>query len=135
MDEDIRWKQRFQNYKKAFATLKSAVELAESRELTDLEKLGMIRCFDFAFKLAWNVMKDYLEWKGVAGIKGANGAVRQALNNSVIEEKSVWMGMVKDRSLAIYSYDESVVKELAAAIVDSYYYELNAFKDKMDGLA
>jgi len=38
MDMDIRWKQRFQNYKKALTIVKSAVELANSRELSDLEK-------------------------------------------------------------------------------------------------
>jgi len=27
--DDIRWKQRFQNYKKALATIKNALELAE----------------------------------------------------------------------------------------------------------
>ena len=42
MDEDIRWKQRFHNYQKALAALKSAVELAETRALTDLEKRGII---------------------------------------------------------------------------------------------
>ena len=49
MDEDIRWKQRFQNYKKALVTMKNAVELAASRELSDLEKQGMIRGFEFTF--------------------------------------------------------------------------------------
>ena len=43
MDEDIRWKQRFQNYQKALATLKNAVELAAARELSDLEKQGIIK--------------------------------------------------------------------------------------------
>jgi hypothetical protein len=42
-DEDIRWKQRFSNYKKALITLKNAVELAAARNLTDLEKQGMIK--------------------------------------------------------------------------------------------
>jgi hypothetical protein len=43
MDEDIRWKQRFKNYKKALFSLKAAVELAAERELTDLEKQGVIQ--------------------------------------------------------------------------------------------
>ena len=37
MDEDIRWKQRLQNYKKALAALKNAVELAAVRELNSME--------------------------------------------------------------------------------------------------
>jgi len=35
-------------------TLKNAVELAESRELTDLEKQGVIQGFEFTLELAWN---------------------------------------------------------------------------------
>ena len=43
MNEDIRWKQRFQNYKKALVVLKNAVTLAASRNLSDLEKQGTIQ--------------------------------------------------------------------------------------------
>ena len=46
MDEDIRWKQRFQNYKKALVTMTSAIELASGRLLTDLEKQGLIQGFE-----------------------------------------------------------------------------------------
>jgi len=77
MDNDICWKKRFQNYKRALATLKSAVELAESRELTDPEKQGMIQGFEFTLELAWNVMKDFLEWKGIIG---SRDSVRQAFS-------------------------------------------------------
>ena len=56
MEDDIRWKQRFQNYKKALAILKNAKELAASRELSDLEKQGVIQGFEFTFELAWNDM-------------------------------------------------------------------------------
>jgi hypothetical protein len=45
-------------YKKALAALGNAVELAKVRELTDLEKQGLIQGFEFTFELAWNVMKD-----------------------------------------------------------------------------
>ena len=46
MNEDIRWKQRFQNYKKALAILENALELAKSRELSELEKQGVINSLE-----------------------------------------------------------------------------------------
>ena len=134
MDEDIRWKQRLQNYKKAFATLKNAVELAATRELSDLEKQGAIQSFEFTFELAWNVMKDYLEEQGITGIIGSKGAVRQAFNQGLIEDGQVWLDMIKDRNLAAHSYDEETAKELLVAITNNYCRQLNLFAEKMGGL-
>ena len=134
MDEDIRWKQRFSNYKKALATLKSAVELAASRELTDLEKQGVIHVFEFTFELAWNVMKDYLEEQGVTGIMGSKNAVRHAFNKDLIEDGQIWMDMIKDRNLAARSYDEKTAEDLAVAIIGNYYNQLAVFAEKMNGM-
>jgi nucleotidyltransferase substrate binding protein (TIGR01987 family) len=134
MDEDIRWKQRFSNYKKALATLKNAIELAASRELTDLEKQGMIKSFEFTFELAWNVMKDFLEEHGITGIIGSKDAVRHAFNKELIEDGQVWMNMIKDRNLAAHSYDEKTAEDLAASIKGNYYNLLAVFAEKMNCL-
>ena len=131
MSKDIRWKQRFINYQKAFFTLKNAVELAAARELTDLEKQGMIQGFEFTFELAWNVMKDYLEEQGIIGIIGSKGAVRQAFNKSIINDGQVWMDMIEDRNLAAHSYDEETARELVASIKNRYYDQFAAFAEKM----
>jgi nucleotidyltransferase substrate binding protein (TIGR01987 family) len=134
MDEDIRWKQRFQNYQKALVVLKNAVELAAVRELTNLEKQGMIQSFEFTFEMAWNVMKDYLESQGITGIIGSKGAVRHAFNNNLIEDGQIWLDMIKDRNLASHTYDEEIANDLAAAITDNYYYQFNVLAEKMNGL-
>jgi nucleotidyltransferase substrate binding protein (TIGR01987 family) len=134
MDEDIRWKQRFQNYKKALVTLKNAVELAANRELTDLEKQGTIQGFEFTFELAWNVMKDYLEEQGITGIIGSKNAVRHAFNKGLIEDGEVWMDMIKGRNLASHSYDEETVEKLRTKIIETFYGKLLTFEEKMDTL-
>ena len=134
MDEDIRWKQRFQNYKKALITLENAVKLAEFRDLTDLEKQGFIQGFEFTFELAWNVMKDYLEEQGISGIIGSKGAVRHAFDKGLIENGQSWMDMIKDRNLASHSYDEETAKGLITAIMDNYYCQFCKFAEKMNSL-
>ena len=58
---DIRWKQRFQNFEKAFMCLKEAVDM---EELTELERNGLIQRFEFTLDLSWKVMKGFLEEKG-----------------------------------------------------------------------
>ena len=81
-----RWLQRFDNYKRAYAQLADAVELMRSRELSNLEKQGVIQAFEFTWELAWNVLKDYLNWQGETEITGARDAVREAFNRGLIEE-------------------------------------------------
>ncbi len=50
MEADIRWKQRFQNFERAFDQFQKAVEL--SGKLSDLEKEGTIQRFEFTHELA-----------------------------------------------------------------------------------
>ena len=61
MSQDIRWIQRFSNLKKAFAQLKDAVELSKARELSNLEKQGLIQAFEYTHELGWKTLKDFLE--------------------------------------------------------------------------
>ena len=134
MNEDIRWKQRFQNYKKALATMKSAVELASSRELSDLEKQGVIQGFEFTFELAWNVMKDYLEEKGISGIIGSKDTVRHSFNKGLIKDGQVWMDIIRDRNTASHVYDEETANELFHEIINNYYCKFNALAEKMSSI-
>ena len=135
MAGDIRWKQRFQNYRKALSVLKNAVELAAKRELTDLEKQGAIQGFEFTFELAWNVMKDYLEEQGISGIIGSKGAIRESFNKDIIKNGQTWMDMIEGRNISSHSYDEATAKKLLQMITETFYGELKSFAEKMDNLA
>ncbi|HKK33739.1 MAG TPA: nucleotidyltransferase substrate binding protein [Desulfomicrobiaceae bacterium] len=123
MSEDIRWKQRFSNYLKALQQLTYAVELAEKRELTDLEKQGLIQGFEFTHELAWKVLKDFLENQGISNLIGSKDAVRSAFKNGLIENGDVWMTMILDRNRTSHTYDLEISEEIAARILANYYPE------------
>ena len=76
--EDIRWKQRFNNYLKALQTLIRAVALTEQREFSELEQQGLIQSLEFKHELAWNVLKDYQEEQGFVDLIGPKNATREA---------------------------------------------------------
>jgi hypothetical protein len=78
--EDIRWKQRFDNFSRAFANFSSGIQLANERKLSDLEEQGVIQSFEYTHELAWKVLKDYLEEQGFKGIIGSKNATRIALS-------------------------------------------------------
>ena len=134
MSEDIRWKQRFQNYQKALVTIKNAVELAGTRELSNLERQGLIQGFEFTFELAWNVMKDYLEEQGITGIIGSKNAIRHAFHKGIIEDGQVWMDMVESRNISSHTYDEETAEKLFNKITNDYYNPFAELKKKMEML-
>ena len=119
--KDIRWKQRFNNYLKAFQTLVEAVELGQTRELTNLEQQGLIQSFEFTHELAWNVLKDYLEEKGILGLIGSKDATRAAFKNGLIEQGEDWMKMIEAHNRTSHAYDPHIAQEVADDIVDRFY--------------
>jgi nucleotidyltransferase substrate binding protein (TIGR01987 family) len=118
---DIRWKQRFNNYIKAFQTLVAAVELARTRELSELEQQGLIQSFEFTHELAWNVLKDYLEEKGIMGLIGSKDATRAAFKAGLIEQGEDWMKMIEDRNRTSHTYDPHVAQAVAENIRERFY--------------
>ncbi len=80
--KDVRWKQRFQNFEKAFLRLKEAMEL---EELNELERNGLIQRFEFTLDLSWKVMKDYLEDKGFAFKPAPKDTFRLAQQSKFID--------------------------------------------------
>ena len=125
--EDIRWKQRFKNFIKAFRCLDEAAELGKSRQLSNLEKQGLIQCFEYTHELAWKVFKDYLEEKGFTEIVGSKDATREVFKQGFISNGEVWMNMIKDRNLSSHTYDIKLADEMIETILNQFYPEIKIF--------
>lgn len=134
MDKDIRWIQRFDNYKKAFKQLKEAMELMEERKLSNLEKQGVIQAFEFTHELGWKTLKDFLESKGNVNIYGSRDATKEAYKFNLIEDGDAWMEMIKSRNLTSHTYDESTADEITSLIKNSYFQVFKKLEVKMDEL-
>jgi len=140
-EDDIRWVQRFGHYKKAMVKLDAAVsslsKLSDDEEinksLSELEKEGVIQRFEYTHELAWNVMKDYLEYQGFIGIIGSRDATREAFKNNLIDDGEKWMDMIKSRNQTAHTYNEETSKKIFLVIVRSYYPLFIAFQLKMEG--
>ena len=133
--EDIRWVQRLANYERARLRLTSAVELAATRELSDLEKQGLIQAFEFVFELSWNVMKDYFLYQGNPAITGSRDAIRTAFKNGLIADGEGWMEMIKSRNQSAHTYNESVANEITEKILQSYHQLFAQFATDMQARA
>lgn len=117
---ETRWIQRFQNYQKAFGRLTQAAELAQQRDLSDLEQQGLVQAFEFTHELAWNTLKDFLESRGANDLFGSRDVTREAFAKGLIDDGEIWMEMIRHRNLSTHTYNEETMKEIAAAILSDY---------------
>lgn len=118
---DIRWQQRFANYRKALAQLTQAVELCQQRPLSELERQGLIQAFEFTHELAWNTFNDIALSQGATGLLGSRDATRYAFKAELIEDGENWMKMIESRNLSTHTYNESVAQEVEHLVVTSYF--------------
>jgi nucleotidyltransferase substrate binding protein (TIGR01987 family) len=128
--EDIRWKQRYANYKKAVFQL---TEFLEKPELNKFEVQGLIQCFEYTFELAWKTAKDYLEAQGFS-IKSPRQTIQTAFQTELIPNGHVWIDALEKRNLMAHTYDENTIKEAEGLIRDKYYSMLKALQDELEKL-
>ncbi len=131
---DIRWIQRFNNYKKAMSQLEAAVILMEERDLSLLEKQGTIQAFEFTHELAWKTMKDFLNERGNSEIYGSKDSARQAFQYGLIEDGDTWLQMVKSRNLTSHTYNEKTSEDIIHLIRTDYFKAFKQFEEKMESI-
>lgn len=134
-EKDIRWIQRFSNYRRALAKFNQAVEIVSDQmdwgeDVDDLLEEGLIQRFEYTHELAWKVMKDYAEYQGYTNIQGSRDAFRKALEMGIIDDER-WMESIKDRNLTSHNYDDETAQNVLTAIIEVYAPLLNAFEKKM----
>lgn len=93
MSTEIRWEQRFSNYKRALQKLSEAVAYCEAeldqeeeRTVDEIIKEVVIQRFEYTHELAWNVMKDYARYQGNANVGGSKDATKEAFKLQLIKE-------------------------------------------------
>jgi nucleotidyltransferase substrate binding protein (TIGR01987 family) len=131
VDNPNRWKQRFQNFEKAYAQFNRALAIEEPSEF---EKMALVKAFEFTHELCWNTMKDYLEEEGFTDLKGSKDTFRAAFKAEIIQEGEVWMESIDMRVASVHTYNHEVMDETVDFIRDKFAPLLNdwyhIFKDK-----
>ena len=120
---DVRWIQRYQHFLQALAQLKEAFELEKIRPFTKLENQGLIQGFEFTHELAWNLLKDYLEFNGHQGLIGSRDTSREAFKRGLIFNGDSWMEMIKSRNQAPHTYNQKTSEEIVNKIKTLYFTE------------
>lgn len=129
--KDIRWKQRFQNFEKAFQLLEKALAIENPSEV---ELGGIIQFYEMAFELAWKLMKDYLDEQGFQ-VTTPRQSIKQSFQIGLIADGHVWIDALVDRNLTTHTYDEDTAMKVVSKIREAYFPALqqlyNNFKSFM----
>ena len=131
--KDIRWKQRFHNFKNAFSFLSKAVKIADPSEI---EEAGIIQAYEFTFELAWKTLKDYLEFNNVE-VKFPRDTIKESFRYELIDSGDIWMDMLDKRNLMSHTYDEAGAQLAVDLIKNAYFPQIlklhNLLSDKYNG--
>ena len=120
MTNDIRWKQRFQNFDRGIVLLREALENGPCA-LSALEKEGVIQRFEYTFELAWKTLKDFLEAGGlVISPVTPRQVIKDAFAAKVLADGQAWVDMLDHRNLLSHTYDRAVFETAVDAIAARY---------------
>jgi len=125
---DIRWIQRFDNFKKALNQLRKFID---KNELSDLEKQGIIKAFEYTFELAWNTLKDFLNYQGEKDIYGSRDTILRSFQLELIQDGESWMNMLQSRNKTSHTYNEDTAEEVVDSIKNIYFLLFETFNTKM----
>lgn len=120
MSVDVRWKQRFENFQKAYLFLEKAVE---KESYDDLQKAGLVQSFEFTFELSWKTIKDYLEAKGMP-IPYPRDVLKEAFKSGLIKDGHLWIKMLEKRNELSNVYDGELAEKAIDIIRLQYFPEL-----------
>ncbi|REG78432.1 nucleotidyltransferase substrate binding protein [Algoriphagus antarcticus] len=126
MENDIRWKQRLENFSKAVKLL-GEVESLDLEKTSQLEKEGIIQRFEFTLELGWKTLKDRMESDGLVLHQIFPKMVaKEAFKPKYIDEIENWIDKINDRNLLNHTYNFSVMEEVIPDIQKRYSPALSA---------
>ena len=102
LSPDIRWKQRFDHFERAFLRLEEAVEM---EQLNELERNGLVQRFEFTLELVWKTMKDFLEHQGFDFEPSPKDTFRQAQQADYIDCAQALIDGLDIRNILSHDYD------------------------------
>ena len=120
--DEIRWKQRLENFGNAISQLTSACDIDE---YTELEQAGLIKTFEFCFELSWKVLKDLLYYEG-HDVNGPRAIIRKSFESGYIDEFDceILLDALEKRNLLSHVYRENAALEAVTLIKEQYYFVL-----------
>ena len=121
MNNEKRWKQRFENFEKSFHVLQRRINAVEKKPEDEGYQMALIQSFEIIFELSWKTLKDYLENQGVVCSSLPKNIFRKSFEAELISSAESWMKSVDIRNKTSHTYREGILEEVTAFIQKSFY--------------
>lgn len=105
----------FSDFENTVNNLRIALQIAKD----DLDVDGTIKRFELCYELSWKIIKTYLEDLGII-CKNPRDCFKEAFNNDLIDDETVWMEMIEDRNRLVHTYTFEQSREIFENIKSKY---------------
>ncbi|MDR1000545.1 MAG: nucleotidyltransferase substrate binding protein [Clostridiales bacterium] len=131
-NQDIRWRQRFENFSKSCALL-SEINGYELGETLAIIREGFIQRFEITFDLAWKTANDYLRYLGHRVQPSPRSVIKEAFAVEVIEDGQAFIDMLEARNEMSHKYNENTFNKVFQQIKDEFYPALESLRVYFEG--
>ncbi len=112
---------RLINFSAALDGLQEAVDIQQSRLLSELEKAGMVQRFEIAWELGWKLLADILtEELAPPDVLTPGSTIRAAYSAGLIDDGDEWLAMGKLRNQLSHTYNKTIRDEGLLLITDRF---------------
>ncbi len=121
MNNEKRWKQRFENFEKSFNLFCRRQKEYEENPENEAYQLSLIQSYEILMELTRNTLKDYLENAGFSDLETPRKVIRQAFQSEIISDAEAWIEAFKKRNQTSHVYHPEILKEVIGFINDIYF--------------
>lgn len=121
-------KLKHENFSRALEKLHAA--LKEDITANELFLDGTIQRFEFCFKLAWKLMKAFLDYEGIE-VNSPRSAIRKAFQTQLIDDAEAWLDMLDKRNLSSHTYEAETSLEIYRHVSQKYIFLFDDFAAKV----
>jgi len=125
--KELRFEDALYNFQRALEAFESVYKRKEefrTHGFGDVFLDILVKRFEFTYEMSWKVLKRYLDFVGI-GALNPRSCFREAYQQGLLQDESVWLEMIEQRNLSAHEYNE---QEIARLLEKAGRY-LEAFED------
>ena len=121
MNNENRWKQRFENFEKSFNLFCRRQKEYEKNPENEGYQMALVKSYEILLELSRNTIKDYLEDQGYDKLEGPRKLIRQAFQAEIITSAEGWMEAIKKRNQTVHVYHSEVLNTILEFINNTWF--------------